>query len=324
MKNFIDKVFSVKRTETEKIINILGIKIKFNRANAKIDEINKNLKIFIDYAIKPENLAHAQGYLRVVQSINFEILCKVDEICRKHNINYWLDAGTLLGAVRHKGFIPWDDDLDLGMLHSDYVKFCSIIDEELKGTDFLFKKIPSHIGKILHKDFLPQNNQEWLDFVNWSKGEKLFVALDIFPYYNLKEEVLNAEQTINKFFLEKRKLYKQYKGLEEYSKIDQKMNFAINKIASEEKTSKMFLGLETIAPKARIFKTEDIFPLKEITFENKKFFVPNNFKNILQIYYDDFMKPKIMHSHLNFDNICKEDKFKLLQHLTIEEKEGTE
>ena len=58
--------------------------------------------------------------LRRAQMREVAILQEVDKICRKHGIKYWIDFGTLLGAVRHGGFIPWDDDLDISMLSSDY------------------------------------------------------------------------------------------------------------------------------------------------------------------------------------------------------------
>lgn len=66
--------------------------------------------------------AYVARQLRTCQLKQLSILEEVDSICRKHKINYWLDGGTLLGAVRHGGFIPWDDDIDLGMLLPDMEK----------------------------------------------------------------------------------------------------------------------------------------------------------------------------------------------------------
>ena len=69
--------------------------------------------------------------LRRQQMRMLEILLEIDKICRRHGIRYWLSSGTLIGALRHNGFIPWDDDLDIEMMRSDYLRLMAILTEEL-------------------------------------------------------------------------------------------------------------------------------------------------------------------------------------------------
>ncbi len=72
-----------------------------------------------------------EGMMKRAWAAQMEVLLLIDGICKKHNIQYFADWGTLLGAVRHKGFIPWDDDIDITMKRPDYVKFCQVAPKEL-------------------------------------------------------------------------------------------------------------------------------------------------------------------------------------------------
>ena len=60
-----------------------------------------------------------------------KVLAEIDKVCRKHNIQYMADWGSLIGTVRHEGFIPWDDDLDICMKRADFKKFLAVADKEL-------------------------------------------------------------------------------------------------------------------------------------------------------------------------------------------------
>ena len=80
-----------------------------------------------------------QQDLRKLQMIELEMLLEIDRICRKHNIEYFLSSGSLLGAVRHGGFIPWDDDLDIYMMRKEYERFLDICRTELNAEKFFMQ-----------------------------------------------------------------------------------------------------------------------------------------------------------------------------------------
>ena len=71
-----------------------------------------------------------------VWAIELDLLHEFDQVCRKHGLQYYLDGGSLLGAVRHKGFIPWDDDIDLIMFRADYDRLLKIAPDEFKHPYF--------------------------------------------------------------------------------------------------------------------------------------------------------------------------------------------
>ena len=73
----------------------------------------------------------------MAKNAQMDLLIELDRICKKHNIRYFLIGGTLIGAIRHEGFIPWDDDIDVGMLREDYDRLRKVCDEDLDPAYFL-------------------------------------------------------------------------------------------------------------------------------------------------------------------------------------------
>ena len=73
--------------------------------------------------------------MKSVWAAQLEVLEKIDRICKENGIKYFADWGTLLGAVRHKGFIPWDDDMDICMLRPDYLRFIQVIDNYTRSEE---------------------------------------------------------------------------------------------------------------------------------------------------------------------------------------------
>ena len=87
--------------------------------------------------------------LREVQLMQLELMRQIDRICKKHNIVYYVIAGSCLGAVRHRGFIPWDDDIDIAMMRSEYERFAKIFDEEFDTEKYFLQNYDSD------KKFIP-------------------------------------------------------------------------------------------------------------------------------------------------------------------------
>ena len=74
---------------------------------------------------------YVEPLMKKVWATELDLIAAFDRICRKYNLKWYADGGTLLGAVRHKGFIPWDDDVDILMMRKDYDTFCEVAPEEL-------------------------------------------------------------------------------------------------------------------------------------------------------------------------------------------------
>lgn len=123
--------------------------------------------------------------LRKLQLCQLNILKDIDSICSEHNIRYFLFGGTVLGAVRHGGFIPWDDDLDIAMYRSDYKKFLEVMKADLSGKYFLQSPetdntYPRIIAKVRLNGTIQQERS--FEHINCNNG----IYIDVFPLDKVK------------------------------------------------------------------------------------------------------------------------------------------
>lgn len=121
--------------------------------------------------------------LRRQQLRMLDILLEVDRICKKHHIPYWLSSGTLIGAARHQGFIPWDDDLDIEMLWPDYKRLMKILPQELPDTMALQNQEtdPNYYffyAKVRDRRSLLEENNPY-----GTPWREQGIYIDIFPFY---------------------------------------------------------------------------------------------------------------------------------------------
>ena len=127
-------------------------------------------------------MQYSQEELKIIQEAQIVILEKIAQVCDKHNIPYFLACGTLIGAVRHKGYIPWDDDIDIVMLQEDYDKFLEIAQEELGPNYFVqtFETDPNYpmiSAKVRCNEV--KFVEDYLRNIDMNHG----LYVDVFPFY---------------------------------------------------------------------------------------------------------------------------------------------
>ena len=135
--------------------------------------------------------------LRRLQATELEVLKVFASFCEEHDITWWLDSGTALGAMRHAGFIPWDDDIDVGMLRTDYDRFL-----ELSIDKGLFPEGYSVHDSRNTQNFAPTFAKVWKDCTKFYTTETLDAKLcqgifiDVFPYDKVHKNAVSRKRQI--------------------------------------------------------------------------------------------------------------------------------
>lgn len=238
------------------------------------------------------------------QKALFNLLKLTDEICRKHNISYWIDGGTLLGAVRNNKFITWDDDLDICLLPSDYNKLIEVLRKEVIPRNkhlilYADHRPDPHYSdyladtRIVRNNFYPvqidillvksiPNNTEAI-----AKDKSIVSFVHFFKYFKFKDISDISNDDLDYFLLKNKRFYKRdfhTKKLLEYSS---------NASEKNENNLYSYIYNDMYAQKKREYYTYDtIFPLSSIKFEGIEVMCPNNITSYLTLLYgENFMEP---------------------------------
>ncbi|MBU1667984.1 LicD family protein [bacterium] len=218
--------------------------------------------------------------LRKAQLIMLDMLVEFDAICTKHNLQYWLDSGTLLGAVRHQGFIPWDDDIDLSMPVEDYEKFRKIAQSELSDSIF-FQTVETDAAFKFDYIKLRSNRASIVEFHEKDRevGYHQGVFVDIFPMLTVENTPFHQQ-----FYTDIFKLIRSVSSVSLHTPEGKDNPLIRAKLVESwdvmhqgwQKEDIKIVYSGKMPDVAVWFDYKKVFPLKKMEFEGLVFPVPND------------------------------------------------
>lgn len=237
-----------------------------------------------------------------LREIQLGMLLEVKRICDKYNIKYSLIGGTLLGAVRHHGYIPWDDDADVGMLRKDYERFRKVCRNELDATKYYFQDDRNTAeyrwgyGKLRRKNTLfLRENQEYLKF-----GQEIFI--DIFPLDYAPDNMFLRKMHMCHCFIIRKFLWSPVGAISEKNSIKRMLYIVMSKVPKKVIFKHYYRYIKTrrISNTVRLnlfptrkpygFPIDYFEKLIDFEFEGEKFPGTQYYDDYLRIKYGDYMK----------------------------------
>ena len=220
-----------------------------------------------------------------IKKCQLQLLKKLDDICNKYNLKYYMIFGTLLGAVRHNGYIPWDDDIDIGIPVKDFIKLTNILNKEQCkykilsqfDTNFYFG---SAIGYMVDLDTYSCVNKFPIQFTSG-------VNIEIFPLFGIPDD-----GSMDKYLQEAKKLeadcFNTLYCREENENNVKKFNEFLLKYDYDkcDKVGNYFM----ISYKKHIFEKNIFDKFEYLPFEDIELRAPKQYDSYLQQVYGDYMK----------------------------------